>query len=75
MKKELPIFLVLLLIVAVVVKKRFMVDMENETVQEIIQEDEKPIVQEVKPKEDLLGNAIAECVQMDIDRDVEPSLD
>jgi antitoxin component YwqK of YwqJK toxin-antitoxin module len=38
MKKELPIFLVLLLIVAVVVKKRYMVDMENETVQEIINE-------------------------------------
>jgi len=56
MKKELPIFLVLLLIVAVVVKKRYMVDMENETVQEIIneieitQQEEKPIVQEVKPK-------------------------
>ena len=30
---------------------------------------------EVKPKEDLLGDAIAECVQMDIDRGVEPSLD
>ena len=56
MKKQLPIFLVLLLIVAVVVKKRYMVDMENETVQEIIneieitQQEEKPIVQEVKPK-------------------------
>ena len=30
---------------------------------------------EVEPKEDLLGNAIAECVQMDKDRGVEPSLD
>ena len=56
MKKQLPIFLVLLLIVAVVVKKRYMVDMENETVEEtineieIIQEDVTPIVQEVKPK-------------------------
>jgi len=30
---------------------------------------------EVKPKKDLLGDAIAECVQMDIDRGVEPSLD
>ena len=30
---------------------------------------------EVEPKEDLLGNAIAECVKMDIDRGVEPSLD
>ena len=59
MKKELPIFLVLLLIVAVVVKKRYMVEMENETVQEIIneieitQQEEKPIVQEVKPKVNL----------------------
>ena len=63
MKKELPIFLVLLLIVAVVVKKRFMVDMENETVQEIIQEDEKPIVQEVKPKEDLKEKHVEEIQQ------------
>ena len=30
---------------------------------------------EVKPKKDLLGDAIAECVQMDEDRGVEPSLD
>jgi len=30
---------------------------------------------EVEPKKDLLGDAIAECVQSDIDRGVEPSLD
>ena len=30
---------------------------------------------EVKPKEDLLGNAIAECIKMDKNRGVEPSLD
>ena len=30
---------------------------------------------EVKPKEDLLGNAIAECIKIDIDRGVEPNLD
>ena len=30
---------------------------------------------EVEPKEDLLGNAIAECIQSDIDRGVEPNLD
>ena len=30
---------------------------------------------EEEPKKDLLGDAIAECVQMDIDRGVEPSLD
>ena len=29
----------------------------------------------VKPKEDLLGNAIKECIQSDIDRGVKPSLD
>ena len=32
-------------------------------------------VNEVKPEEDLLGNAIAECIQMDKNRGVEPSLD
>ena len=30
---------------------------------------------EVEPKKDLLGDAIAECIQMDIDRGVEPNLD
>ena len=35
MKKTLPIFLVILLIAAVVINKRFLVDMENETVEEI----------------------------------------
>ena len=30
---------------------------------------------EVKPKEDLMSKAIAECIQSDIDRGVEPSLD
>tara|TARA_R110000824_G_scaffold2889_13_gene13147 strand:+ start:467 stop:715 length:249 start_codon:yes stop_codon:yes gene_type:complete len=30
---------------------------------------------EVKPKEDLMGKAIAECIQMDKDRGVEPNLD
>ena len=29
----------------------------------------------IEPKEDLLGNAIKECIQSDIDRGVEPSLD
>jgi len=53
MKKTLPIFLVILLIAAVVINKRFLVDMENETVEEIIyeieitQQEEKPIVPEV----------------------------
>ena len=30
---------------------------------------------EVEPKEDLMGKAVAECIQSDIDRGVEPSLD
>ena len=30
---------------------------------------------EVKPKEDLLSNAIAECIKMDKERGVEPNLD
>ena len=30
---------------------------------------------EVEPKEDLLGNAIKECIQSDINRGVTPSLD
>ena len=30
---------------------------------------------EVKPKEDLMSKAIVECIQSDIDRGVEPSLD
>ena len=30
---------------------------------------------EVKPEEDLMSKAIAECIQSDIDRGVEPSLD
>ena len=30
---------------------------------------------EVEPKEDLLSDAIAECIQMDIERGVEPNLD
>ena len=30
---------------------------------------------EVEPKEDSLGNAIAECIKMDEERGVEPNLD
>tara|TARA_R110002020_G_C15727396_1_gene723710 strand:+ start:162 stop:422 length:261 start_codon:yes stop_codon:yes gene_type:complete len=30
---------------------------------------------EVKPKKDLLGDAIAECIKMDKERGVEPNLD
>ena len=38
-------------------------------------EAEKVWKNEVKPKEDLLGNAIKECIQSDINRGVKPSLD
>ena len=30
---------------------------------------------EVEPKEDLLGNAIAECIKLDEERGIEPNLD
>ena len=30
---------------------------------------------EVKPKKDLLGNAIKECIQSDINRGIKPNLD
>ena len=69
MKKTLPIFLVILLIAAVVVNKRFLVEMENETVEEIIneieitQQEEKPIVQEVKPKVKLKEKHVAKVQQ------------
>ena len=49
------------------------IDEENQI--ELEKSAEKIWVNEVKPKEDLLGNAIAECIQSDIDRGVEPNLD
>ena len=48
---------------------------ELTSIEEIETKAEEVWANEVKPKEDLLGDAIAECVQMDIDRGVEPSLD
>ena len=45
------------------------------TQQNLIEQAEEIWDNEVKPKKDLLGDAIAECIQMDIDRGVEPSLD
>ena len=48
----------------------------NEDVETVIYHEAEEIWDnEVEPREDLLGNAIAECVKMDIDRGVEPSLD
>ena len=41
----------------------------------IIEQAEEIWSNEVEPKEDLLGNAIKECIQSDKDRGVEPSLD
>ena len=49
------------------------IDEENQI--ELEKSAEKIWVNEVKPKEDLLGNAIAECIKMDKNRGVEPSLD
>ena len=45
------------------------------TSKNIIEQAEEIWNNEVKPKEDLMGKAVAECIQMDIDRGVEPSLD
>ena len=48
----------------------------NEDVETVIEHEAEEIwANEVEPKEDLLGNAIAECIKMDKDRGVEPSLD
>ena len=41
----------------------------------IIEQAEEIWSNEVEPKEDLMANAIKECIQSDIDRGVEPSLD
>ena len=54
---------------------RFLNHPNTVTQQNIIEQAEEIWNNEVKPKEDLMGKAIAECVQMDIDRGVEPSLD
>ena len=54
---------------------RFLNHPNTVTQQNIIEQAEEIWENEVEPKEDLLGDAIAECVQMDIDRGVEPSLD
>ena len=47
----------------------------EENVEEINKSAKEIWDNEVESKEDLLGNAIAECIQMDKDRGVEPSLD
>ena len=48
----------------------------NEDVETVIEHEAEEIwANEVKPEKDLLGNAIAECIQSDKDRGVEPSLD
>ena len=48
---------------------------ELTSIEEIEMKAEEIWNNEVKPKEDLLGNAIKECIQSDIDRGVKPSLD
>ena len=54
---------------------RFLNHPNTVTQQNLIEQAEEIWNNEVEPKKDLLGDAIAECVQMDIDRGVEPSLD
>ena len=43
--------------------------------QDILSQAEEIWNNEVKPKENLLGNAIKECIQSDINRGVKPNLD
>ena len=54
---------------------RFLNYPKNITRQNLIEQAEEIWSNEVEPKEDLLGNAIAECIQSDKDRGVEPKLD
>ena len=54
---------------------RFLNYPKKVTRQNLIEQAEEIWKNEVKPKEDLMGKAIAECIQSDIDRGVEPSLD
>ena len=54
---------------------RFLNHPNTVTQQNLIEQAEDIWSNEVKPKKDLLGDAIAECIQSDIDRGVEPSLD
>ena len=54
----------------------YWVNVDYDSFSSYIEEKAKEIwSNEVEPKEDLLGNAIAECIQSDKDRGVEPSLD
>ena len=54
---------------------RFLNYPKNVTRKNLIEQAEEIWDNEVESKEDLLGNAIAECVKMDEERGVEPSLD
>ena len=49
--------------------------LDNDMLTEIEQQACDIWANEVKPKEDLLGDAIAECVELDKKRGVEPNLD
>ena len=54
----------------------YWVNVDYDSFSSYIEEKAKEIwSNEVEPKEDLLGNAIKECIQSDINRGVEPSLD
>jgi hypothetical protein len=54
---------------------RFLNYPKNVTRKNLIEQAEEIWKSEVEPKKDLLGDAIAECVKMDEERGVEPSLD
>ena len=54
---------------------RFLNYPKNVTRKNLIEQAEEIWHNEVESKEDLLGNAIKECIQSDKDRGVEPSLD
>ena len=49
--------------------------LDNDMLTEIEQQACDIWANEVKPKEDLLGDAIAECIELDKKRGVEPNLD
>ena len=54
---------------------RFLNYPKNVTRKNLIEQAEEIWANEVKPKEDLLGDAIAECIELDKKRGVEPNLD
>ena len=50
-------------------------ELDNDMLAEIERQASDIWANEVKPKEDLLSKAIANCIEIDIKREVEPNLD